>query len=371
MSHFSVHRSEFFSALSAVTGAIEKKNTIPVLSNVLIRPKDDAAITLTATNLSIEVTAPCPAVFDAPFTPFTLTGQMLQDFTKRLPESAEMAFDGAVEREVTIRSGRARVRLMTLPADDFPLMDTGDLPHAFELPAAILADVFSTVGFAMSVEETRFYLRGVFLHPGETGITAVATDGHRLARRCIDIADRPDFAGIIVPDTTVNMVAKAAAKIKGEATVSLSPTRIVFDLGRTRIASKLVEGTFPDYQRVIPQENGNVWRVPVGAFAAAVDRVAVIGTERGHTVTMAWDGDTLALSAVDRTTGQQSEDAVAVEPVKGEAVTIGINARYALDVFSHIAAKTAAIAFNTGQDPAVVTPVDDDSLLFVLMPMRV
>jgi DNA polymerase-3 subunit beta len=265
---------------------------------------------------------------------------------------------------------------MALPVDDFPAMTAGQLPHRFHLPALILRGLIDRTRFAISTEETRYYLNGIFLHAvameGHRVLRAVATDGHRLARVEEPLPEGAEsMPGVIVPRKTVAELRKLLDEESGSVEIGLSDTRIQFKVGTITLTSKLIDGTFPEYDRVIPRDNDKVLRVGKADFAAAVARVAAISSERSRPVKMALEKNLLTLSAASPDQG------TAVEELDGDRVKyestpleIGFQARYLNDITDQIA-DTVEFRFADGQAPTIVQDSGDDSALYVLMPMRV
>lgn len=369
-------RIDLIRGLAAVHRVVERRNTIPILSNALLSA-EAGALRIRATDLDIEVTVQVAAVVDQPGAA-TLPAHMLYDIARKLPEGAEVQIDCSTpDSRAVIRSGRSRFAVGTLPAHDFPDIATGDLPHSFEMPAADLAALIADTEFAISTEETRYYLNGIYLHAieAEAGprLRAVATDGHRLARR--DVAQPAGAAGmpgIIVPRKAVAEIARMLDKATEPVALSLSPAKLVLELGGTRFVTKLIDGTFPDYARVIPKGNGNVATIYAGATLAAIDRVASVGTERGRAAKFSFGDGTLAITVVNPDAGDAREEVDA--DYDAAPLEIGFNAKYIADIITVLiraGADTIRIEMNTPGDPTILRSAAGGDLLTVLMPMRV
>lgn len=345
-----IARNDLARILAATTKVVESRNTIPILSTVRLVAAD-GALTATATDLDIAVTASAPATGDIAA---CIDARLLSDIVKKLPADAEVSIE--IDGGATIKSGRARFKLPVLPVGDFPNMDGGAFAAEFE---ADMAALFAPVKFAISNEEARFWLNGVFLHVVNGKLVAVATDGHRLARHIgPDIG--VDFAGIIVP--------RKASEIMpdGNVAVSVSDTRIRIVKDGAVIVSKLIDGTFPDYMRVIPTGNDKLVRADNGALAAATDRVAVVSATHGSGVRMAIGGGAIALSVRG---DAEASDSVPCD-YDGEEIVIGFNSRYVAEALSVFGAGDVTMAFADGGSPALLTGAPD-GLDVVLMPMRV
>ncbi len=372
---FKADRATLLKALAHVQSVVEKRNTIPILANVMIAVRDNH-LTLTATDMEIAI------VEEVAATPVrngaaTAPAATLYEIVRKLPEGAEVELDHAGgDAQLTLRSGRYATSLVVLPTDDFPSMTAGALPHRFSLSALALRGLIDRTKFAISTEETRYYLNGIYLHAAESDGTkvlrAVATDGHRLARVEEPVPDGAGgMPGVIIPRKTVAELRKLLDEVSGEVEVALSDTRIQFRIDGITLTSKLIDGTFPEYERVIPRENDKVLRVGKKDFADAVARVAAISSERSRPVKLSLARDLLVLSAASPDQGTASEELDA-DHVKYEAgpLEIGFQARYLNDITDQIAGDVE-FRFSDGAAPTVVRDTADAGVLYVLMPMRV
>ena len=278
------------------------------------------------------------------------------------------------DRRLTITSGPAQFSLQTLPADDFPTLSVEDLDHAFTLPAEDLKRLIEKTRFAISTEETRYYLNGIYLHAAETDgketLRAVATDGHRLAQVEIPLPEgAKGMPGVIVPRKTVADLLRLTETDEYEIRIELSPSKIRVSSGQVVLTSKLIDGTFPDYERVIPQGNDKRLELDNTTFEQAVDRVSTLSNDKGRAVKLAVSGDTLTLSVNNPESGSATEEL----PVSYDAdpLEIGFNARYLLDIAQQLDSETAEFLFADPGSPTMVRDMKDASTLYVLMPMRV
>ncbi|WP_135467133.1 DNA polymerase III subunit beta [Crenalkalicoccus roseus] len=371
-----VERAILFRALAHVQSVVERRNTIPILANVLIAAQE-GALHLTATDMEIAMVEEVPGVrVDRPGR-CTAPAATLYEIVRKLPEGATIQFDQAGgDAPLALRAGRFQTSLAVLPVEDFPSMTEGKLPHRFSLPAAQLRDLVDRTRFAISTEETRYYLNGIYLHATESEGTpvlrAVATDGHRLARVEQPLPEgAAGMPGVIIPRKTVNELRKLAEETQDEVTIRLSDTKIRFEVGTVQLTSKLIDGTFPEYERVIPRGNDKVLRVSKKAFADAVGRVAAISSERSRPVKLSLDRNHLLLSAASPDQGQAQEE-LDQEVVQYEAspIEIGFQARYLNDI-TDLVEEQVEFRFADGSAPTVVTDVAKPEALYVLMPMRV
>ena len=371
-----VERSNLIRSLGRMTRVVERRNTIPILSNVLLRADADG-LHMKATDLDLEVSERAPANVDGEGAT-TVPAHLLHDIVRKLPDGAEVMLRSAEDGNgVTVAAGRSNFRLQTLPEGDFPDLTTGDFTNAFEMPAVQLATLIERTAFAISTEETRYYLNGIYCHVTDGLLRAVATDGHRLARAEIEAPDGTEgMPGIIVPRKTVGEVQRllsgAQAGEDGEQAVvrvELSDAKIRFSLGGTVLTSKLIDGTFPDYQRVIPAKNEKALTLDRHTFAGAVDRVATVSSERGRAVKLAIKDGQLVLTVNNPDSGSAEEElAVGYED---DPIEIGFNAKYLLDIAGQITGEEAVFMLNDAGSPTLIRDKGDESALYVLMPMRV
>ncbi len=368
-------RASLLKALGHVQSVVEKRNTIPILANVLIAVRE-GQLTLTATDMEIAIVEDVPAstVRNGSCTAPAAT---LYEIVRKLPDGAEIELEHpGGEAQLSLRAGRYATSLVVLPPDDFPSMTASNLPHRFALPAARMRGLIDRTRFAISTEQTRYYLNGIFLHAGESDGTrvlrAVATDGHRLARVEEPLPEgAASMPGVIVPRKTVNELRRLLDETTGSVEVALSDTRVQFHLDAVLLTSKLIDGTFPEYDRVIPRGNDKVLRVNKNDFSAAVGRVAAISSERSRPVKLALSRNLLVLSASSPEQGTATEE-LDSDRVNYDAgpLEIGFQARYLNDITDQIEDEVE-FRFADGAAPTVVVDGADQTALFVLMPMRV
>jgi DNA polymerase-3 subunit beta len=370
---FSIERGTLLKAVAQAQSVVERRNTIPILANVLIEAEGEA-VHFRATDLDIEVVDRAPAQVERAGA-VTVSAVMLHEIVRKLPDGALVSLaDDAVSGRLTVQAGRSNFNLATLPKEDFPVMASSDYDSNFAAPAPVLRRLFDKSKFAISTEETRYYLNGVYLHVAEADgarvLRCVATDGHRLAR--IDAA-LPDGAGempgVIVPRKTVGELRKLLEDDEMEIAVSVSETKIRFATPDITLTSKVIDGTFPDYTRVIPQGNTRRMEVDAAEFAKAVDRVATVSSERSRAVKLAIDDDRLVLSVNAPDSGAAEEEVVVA--YGDDKLEIGFNAKYLLEIASQVDRENAVFLFNSSGDPTLMREGDDTSAVYVVMPMRV
>ncbi|GAB0115206.1 DNA polymerase III subunit beta [Acidisoma sp. C75] len=373
---FKAERAVLLKALAHVQSVVEKRNTIPILANLMMTVKD-GGLSLTATDMEIAIVeqVAANALQEGAATAPAAT---LYEIVRKLPESAEVELNHpGGDAPLSLRAGRYATSIMVLPVEDFPSMTAGSLPHNFKLSAQLLRGMIDRTRFAISTEETRYYLNGIYLHvaagaDGAKRLRAVATDGHRLARVEEPLpAGAEEIPGVIIPRKTVLEARKLLDEGQEEVEIGLSDTRIQFTLGPVRLTSKLIDGTFPEYERVIPRGNDKILRVDKKDFAEAVARVSAISTERSRPVKIALDQDRLTLSAASPEQGSATEelDGGRVSYSAGP-LEIGFQARYLNDITDQIGGEVEFL-FADGAAPTIVRDAGDESALYVLMPMRV
>jgi DNA polymerase-3 subunit beta len=375
-----IERATLLRCLSHVQSVVERRNTIPILSNVLLDASDGGSLKVMATDLDLQVVENMAAASVEQAGAITVSAHLLFDIARKLQEGSQVSLETADNR-MTVKAGRSRFSLPTLPRDDFPVIVEGDLPTSFELPARTLAELIDRTRFAISTEETRYYLNGIFLHvsdePADSGgpvLKAAATDGHRLARFTIK---RPDGAEGM-PD--VNVPRKALAELRklleesldGNVQIDLSASKIRFTLGGEGgvvLTSKLIDGTFPDYSRVIPTGNDKLLRLDPKSFYEGVDRVATIATEKTRAVKMGLDTDKVTLSVTSPDNGTAAEEVPA--DYRSDAMEIGFNANYLKDILHQIDGDSVELHLADPGAPTLIRQDENSPALYVLMPMRV
>jgi DNA polymerase-3 subunit beta len=368
-----LERSNLLKSLNHVHRVVERRNTIPILSNVLLSA-DGASLEMKATDLDLEITEATPAKVEQGGAT-TVPAHLLYDIVRKLAEGAEVMLktdeDG---NAMTVTSGRSSFRLQCLPQSDFPELSAGSFSHIFRLDSTALRTLVDKTQFAISTEETRYYLNGIYLHAVEAGgklkLRSVATDGHRLARAEMEApAGSEGMPGVIIPRKTVSELQKLLDDPDVAVTTELSDTKIRFTIGSVVLTSKLIDGTFPDYQRVIPTGNDKQMIIDRQSFAAAVDRVSTISSERGRAVKLSMTEGQMTLAVNNPDSGSATEELAA--DYSSDPLEIGFNARYLLDVASQLAGGDAKFMLADAGSPTLIYDTSDENTLYVLMPMRV
>lgn len=369
-----IDRADLMRALSHVQSVVERRNTIPILSNVKLVAADNTLV-LATTDMDLEIHETVAAQVSTNGST-TAPAQTLHDIVRKLPEGSpvEVTLDpsGAT---MTVTAGRSNFKLSCLPISDFPEIGSEDLATSFALPAADLRAIIDKTKFAMSTEETRYYLNGIYLHATEDNgvalLRAVATDGHRLARFQMPLPDgASNMPGIIIPRKTVGEIRKLLDEAADAIQISLSDNKIKFAFDHIVLTSKLIDGTFPDYQKVIPANNDKTVEVNPKAFSSAIDRVSTIMTaDKSRAVKLTIDNQSMTLSANSPDAGSATEDVEITND--NAALEIGFNSKYLLDVTSQIEGEGCRLTLADGASPTVIQDTGDASALYVLMPLRV
>ena len=368
MMKITLEQAALLKALAHTQSIVERRQTIPVLSNVLIETNPNG-ISLKATDNEIEITEIVPAEVEEEGS-ITIPAHKLYDIVRRLPDGSQLSLSASeTTGQVTLACGRSRFALASLPADGFPTMAKEEAPFTFELSSTDLADMIGKTGFAVSVEETRYNLNGIYLHQKASHLIAVATDGHRLA--CTKHAlpeGAQDIPGIIIPRKTIGELTKLLGENTENVEVSLSANQIRFKLGKVELSSRLIDGTYPEYEKVIPAGNDKKMKADTKALSAVVERVSVV-SEKSRGIKLSIQPNLLQVSAAATDEGS-AEDELDIA-YDGAATDIGFNFRYLLDILAQIKGAEVQMAFEDSVSPVILQDSNDTNTLYVLMPMRV
>ena len=368
-----IERALLLKALTHIQSVVERRNTIPILSNVKFEAPN-GMLNLSATDMDLDILESVQAEIAASGST-TAPAHTLFDIVRKLPEGAQVELDcTGSDGQLVLSSGRSRFTLSCLPTEDFPIMSSGDMSHNFSISSNDLRGIVDRTRFAISTEETRYYLNGIYVHAAEregvSVLKSVATDGHRLASVDLPLPEgAAGMPGVIVPRKTVSELRKLIDEATDEVAISLSETKIQFSFGGAVLTSKLIDGTFPDYDRVIPTSNDKILEVDRKQFAEAVDRVSAISTEKSRAIKLSLGSGVLTLSA----NSPENDTAIEELSVGYDAgdIKIGFNSRYLLDIAQQITGDSAQFSFADAASPTLVQDSGDASALYVLMPMRV
>jgi DNA polymerase-3 subunit beta len=368
-----IERAALVRALGHVQSVVEKRNTIPVLSNVLIKAKN-GAVEFIATDMEIEILETVPADVQEEGS-ITAPAVKLFEISRKLPDGAQIQLTSTENDSVLqVHSGKSNFKLGCLPTADFPLMTVEDNGHKLDLPSQTLKTLIDSTKFSMSAEETRFYLNGIYFHTlennGKKILRTVATDGHRLAQAQFELeGDGVDIPGVILPRKTVLELCKLIDNAADVIHISISETKAQFSFDTIELRSKLIDGTFPDYEKVIPKGNNKALRVNAEQFAKAVDRVATLSNEKSKAIKLNISSGQMTLSATSTDAGSAIEE-LDID-YKDDAIEVGFNAKYVLDIAQQIKGKEVQLDFSDASAPTILKEIKGDNALYVLMPMRV
>ncbi len=368
-----IDRTSFLRPLGHVQSVVERRNTIPILANVLLKARN-GRLNLTATDMDMDIleSIECNVGQEGAL---TVPAHILYDIVRKLPDGSEVNIEGDNESgRMLVSAGRSKFTLPALPADEFPTMNGEELPFRFSMSADNARAMIDKTRFAISNEETRYYLNGIYFHAAESNevpvLRAVATDGHRLARVEMPLPEGAEkMPSIIIPRKAVAEIRKLIEDNEGDISVSLSETKLCFANGDTVLTTKLIDGTFPDYERVIPSGNDRIMSVECKSLAESVDRVATISTEKSRSIKLQLNSGGLVLSASNPESGTATEELEV--NYSGDTIEIGFNSRYLLDIANQIEGENIEFSLADSGSPTIVRDLEDNSALYVLMPMRV
>jgi len=368
--NFTIDRNSFLKPLGHIYSVVERRNTIPILSNVLIEA-NSYKISLTATDMDMDIVEVIGCIVHQQGKA-TLSAHTLYDIVRKIPDGGEIKIE-LLDLNVEVSAGKSKFILPTLPVDDYPVMTEIEKGSEFFLESADLISLIDNTKFAISSEETRYYLNGIFLHVPEDNkqkLRAVATDGHRLAQAEVPLPEGAEsIPGIIVPRKAVGEIRKLADGIEGKVKIIVSNTKAKFIFPNSILTTKLIDGSFPDYQRVIPKGNLNKLVVSNLEFSKAVDRVSTVSMEKSRAIKLSLNKNLLSLNVNTHDLGNAFEE-LEIQ-YDDQNLEIGFNSKYLLDISSQIQGKNIEILLSDSASPALITDPDQDGVIFVLMPMRV
>lgn len=360
-------RDALLKPLQVVGGIVERRQTLPILANVLVR-KDGETVSFAATDLEIQIqtAAAIGAGRDAAAT--TVSARKLTDILRALPE-AEVSLSLAA-RKLTLQAGKSRFNLQTLPAEEYPTVATATFSTDFKLPSATLKHLLGMVHYAMAAQDIRYYLNGMLLVVEGQVLRAVATDGHRLA--LCEVASDGDAQArvdVIIPRKTVHELSRLLPESDEPVRVQIGANQAKFSFGGIELITKLVEGKFPDYAKVVPANNTKIFNVGRETLMAALQRAAILTTDKFKGVRCVLGNNSLKISS----TNADQEDAQEELEIDygGEAIDIGFNVTYLLDVLGNLKTEQIRLALGDALGSALVSMPDSDKFKYVVMPMRI
>ena len=362
-------RDDLLKPLQAVSGIVEKRHTLPILSNVLFE-RIDERLHLLATDLEIQVSTS----FSIPQKEgenylVTTSARKLQEILRALPEQAEIVLE-AQNNRMLVRSGKSRFTLQTLPAEDFPkLVPTAGTAAKFKISQKELKSLLLLVQYAMAQQDIRYYLNGMLVVLEGAALKVVATDGHRLAYACAKLQQKADLQEVILPRKAVQEVVKLLNDSDEEVGVELAPSQVRFQIGEVVLITKVVDGKFPDYTRVIPTNYQKSFVIERETLRQALQRVAILSNEKFRGVRWTLTEGQLRITCTN-TEQEEAFEEIEVD-YKGEALDIGFNVTYLLDVLSNLASEKVTCSFGDANSSVLITIAEDGDFRYVVMPMRI
>jgi DNA polymerase-3 subunit beta len=361
-------RDDLLNPLAAVSGIIERRHTLPILSNVLIE-RGAGTMSFLATDIEIQITARGSVESAAEARAVTVGARKLVDILRALPESAEVTLQQQ-DKRLQVKAGKSRFALQTLPAEDFPRLarPAGEVAR-FSLPQKALRRLLGLVQYAMAQQDIRYYLNGLLMVVEESELKLVATDGHRLAYAALSLEAKLPRQEVIVPRKTVVELAKLLADSDEEVRIELSGTQAGFSFANVELVSKLVDGKFPDYTRVIPGAQKNHLTIDREMLRQALLRAAILSNEKFRGVR--WVLTDASLKIVSSNAEQEEAEETLEVNYSGDALDIGFNVNYLLDVLNNVAGSEVECGFGDSASSALLTFPSEAQFKYVVMPMRI
>ncbi len=369
---FLIEKKIIFKTLSHLQSIVDKRNALPILSNILIEAKNNELImSSTDMDISIKENIICEVVEEGST---TINAQLIYDIIKKLHDESKIEIISNDGKILTLRSGVSKFSLACLPKEEFPLIESKIEGHKIITKAENIFNLIDKTKFAISNEETRYFLNGLYFNitneNDESMLTFVGTDGHRLAKFSISNSSKSvDVNGVIIPKKTINELYKLLSENSNDIQIEISSNKIIFYIGKLVFISKLIDGTFPDYKRVIPKNNNEVLYINRLNLLSAVDRVSTIVNERSPVIKFKLLKDLVNLSTVNNDNNSATEDIVA--KYSGKDIEIGFNAKYIMDMLDNLKEDEIQISFMDNSSPITAKEKSNPNLIYVLMPMRV
>ncbi len=369
---FKILRSNFFKTLSHLQGIVDKKNSLPILSNIMIEAKTNELI-LSSTDMDISIIekVECNVTEDGST---TINSQILYDIVRKIDDNSEIEIISNDGKLLTLRADGSRFSLACLPKEDFPIIDQDNSGISIKINSRIFFKLIDKTKFAISNEETRYFLNGLYFNitkeENKSIVTLVGTDGHRLAKFSHNIEENIDqVSGVIIPKKTIYELSKLLSEIDQEVLISISSNKIVFTVGDIIFISKLIDGSFPDYKRVIPKDNSNILKINRQILLSAVDRVSTIANEKSPVIKFKLLKDVLNLNTINYESSTASEDLKI--SYNGDDIEIGFNSKYIMDIVNNLEDEEISINLKDNSSPIIALENSNSNLVYVLMPMRV
>ena len=369
---FKINRTNFFKTLSHLQGIVDRKNSLPILSNILIEANKNQ-LTLCSTDMDISIIEKIDCdVLENGAT--TINAQILYDIVRKIDENSQIEIISNNGKLLTLRADGSRFSLACLPKEDYPIIDQDNSGIKININSKILFKLIDKTKFAISNEETRYFLNGLYFNItneiNENILTLVGTDGHRLAKFSHKINDKVDnISGVIIPKKTIYELSKLLSEIDENVVTSINSNKIVFSIGKITFISKLIDGSFPDYKRVIPKDNSNILKINRSTLLSAVDRVSTIANEKSPVIKFKLLQNILNLNTINNESSTASEDLNV--NYNGDEIEIGFNSKYIMDIVNNLEDEEISINLKDNTSPIIALENSNTNLVYVLMPMRV
>ena len=369
---FSVKRDTLLKSLNLVQGVVEKKNTLPILSNVLIEIKDSKLI-IVATDLDLIFYDEISDIKLIKEGSTTTSATILYDILRKISANADIHFDLKSENKLSLKTDNSDFNLLCLPTDNFPNFDDQFETDEVSLTKTKLLSLLNKSKVSISNDDTRHYLNGVFLHLTEsqnkTYITGVATDSHRLSSSSIEVEKGTSFSSLILPKKTVFQLCTLLQESNEKVLIQTSETKIQFKIGETKLISKVIDGKFPDYKKVVPTENKKLLSIPCKEFIDSVERVTTVSVDRKEGVKLIINKNNIKLSVNSASAGDGNE--LIKANYNSEETTISFNSKYLIDIASEIEDKNIILSLKDSVSPVSIQDNSDNNSYYVIMPMKI
>ncbi len=369
---FNVQKKTIFKSLTHLQSIVDKRNALPILSNILIEAKNNE-LTMSSTDMDISIkeTINCKVIEEGAT---TINAQLIYDIIKKLHDESSIEIISNDSKILTLRSGVSKFSLACLPKEEFPLIESKINGNKIITKAENIFNLIDKTKFAISNEETRYFLNGLYFSINNENeksmLTFVGTDGHRLAKFSISNSSKSDDVnGVIIPKKTINELYKLLSENSEDIEIQVTSNKIIFNIGKLIFISKLIDGTFPDYKRVIPKNNNEILSVNRLNLLSAVDRVSTIVNEKSPVIKFKLLRDLINLSTFNNDNSSATEDIEA--KFEGKEIEIGFNAKYVMDILDNLSENEIQISFMDNSSPIIAKEKSNPDLIYVLMPMRV
>ena len=369
---FKIKRDLLLKSLTFVQGVIEKKNTLPILSNVLLKASH-GKLQITATDLDIIFNDEISDIQILKEGVTTTSANVLYDILRKIPSNSELDFHLKSENKLSLKAQNSDFNLLCLPSTNFPSFDDNFQSSDIEIDNKKFLSLLNKTKISISNDDTRHYLNGIFLHltkfKNKNYLTGVATDSHRLSSSSIEMNSSSEFSSIILPRKTAFQLCNLLAENPNKLVISFSENKIKFQIGNIILTSKVIDGKFPDYQKVIPKDNDKSLLVPLNDFISSVERVVSVSIDRKEGVKLDIHKGKLNLSVNSTNSGDGNEAIPAKYDY--EEITIGFNSKYLLDIASVIESKDIKLKFKNSTSPVLIHDNSDEDSFYVIMPMKI